>query len=166
MRRSSLPLILFAASLSACGDPTGPTRELEITLKGPAAPFAYLDAIRGGVDGTGARYHTCDDVRITAEALHGDVGDVATWGTARLSFRGLATNAKLAEQSFSASEVAGWWGTPEIRAKVSLSMFWDVSAKEAFRAELQFEYTVTKSGSGKSVDRVAEFSFLCEYKPG
>jgi cytochrome c5 len=162
MRRSSLSLIFLAASLSACGDPTGAADELAIEIKTSAAAYAYLDGRL--TDGIEVYYHTCDDVPVTATALRGYQGDVATWGNARLTLRGLATNAKLAEQSFSASEVAGWWGGPAITAGFTRKMRWNVRAKEAFRAEIEYDYTVAKA-SGASINRMAEISFTCAYKP-
>lgn len=164
MRRSSLPLILLAASLSACGDPTGASGGLEITLDGSPAAHAYLDH-RFGADGSNIYYHTCDDVPVTATALGGSQGDVATWGAARLTLWGLETNAKLADERFAASQVGGWWGGPTVTAGIIRRMFWHVRAKEGVRADIELEYTVTEAGSRDTVDRVAEFSFVCEYKP-
>jgi hypothetical protein len=89
---------------------------------------------------------------------------VATWGAARFTLWGLATNAKLADERFAASQVGGWWGAPTVTAGIVRRMFWQVRANEGVRAELELEYTVTKAGSGDTVDRVAEFSFVCEYK--
>jgi hypothetical protein len=103
----------------------------------------------------------CPNVVLGAVLTAAKPGNYATWGAARLIVSRPGTNELLSTQTFSASQVAGWWGSPELRLANRPEMAWDVGAWEvsAFRARFEYDYTTDTGVTGTATAEIT-----CQYR--